>query len=98
MLAVECCIKSNGFASLDADELFFINGGSGSYGGNSISGGNISQTGNGVNIAISGNYGSININIGSTRNCQNLGNGNASTSGKTSNGSSSGGSSSSGGK
>ena len=33
MLAVECCIKSNGFASLDADELFFINGGSGSYGG-----------------------------------------------------------------
>ena len=97
MLAVECCIKSNGFASLDADELFFINGGSGSYGDNSISGGNISQTGNGVNIAISANYGNQTISIQGASNVQSAGNGNASTSSSTSNGSHSSGSSSSGG-
>ena len=31
-MALECCIKTDGFAAMDADELFFINGGSGSYG------------------------------------------------------------------
>lgn len=32
MIAVECCIKTDGFAAMDADELFFINGGSGNSG------------------------------------------------------------------
>ena len=35
MIAVECCIKTDGFAAMDADELFFINGGSGNSGSGS---------------------------------------------------------------
>ena len=35
MIAVECCVKTDGFAAMDADELFFINGGSGNSGSGS---------------------------------------------------------------
>lgn len=68
MLAVECCIKSNGFASLDADELFFINGGSGASEGISHT------TVGGIPITISNNHGTITFNskenYSNNNNCQ----------------------------
>ena len=97
MIAVECCVKTDGFAAMDADELFFINGGSGNSGsgsyGSSITGGNITQSGNGSNIAISGVApgATVSISITGSNNGQSVGNGNGV-------GSSGGGSSSGGGK
>lgn len=60
MIAVECCVKTDGFAAMDADELFFINGGSGSS-GSSSTGGTVTQSGTGNIVAINGNTGNISI-------------------------------------
>lgn len=68
MLAIECYIKSNEFASLDADELFIINGGSGASEGISHT------TVGGIPITISNNRGTITFNskenYSNNNNCQ----------------------------